>query len=598
MGGRIPEHVVREIVSRVSIVGVIGDYVRLQSRGDRHVGLCPFHQEKTPSFHVTESRGFYHCFGCKAGGDAVRFLMDHDGLSFPEAVERLAERAGIPIEYEEGGDPAQQKDDRQRRKLYDRAMEGAQRYWEHVLWSESGERARTYLQARGVDEGTARRFGLGYAGLSWTGLVDVALRRVPFEALDRAGLARQGKNGPFDLFRDRLIFPIHSVSRKVVAFSGRALADDAQAKYYNSPETEYFRKGRELYGLHVAHAAIRARECAVLVEGNFDVVSLHALGFDHVVAALGTALTSDQARLLRRFTEHVVLMYDGDAAGRKAARRALDVLLTSGLTRVDLVLLGDGEDPDSVARAEGAEGIAARLAAARPMVDVCVDGYVRRALETGTLEAHVRAAREVATLLAPVDPAVREAYVDQVMRRLGVGRDAFRAQESGTRREPEERPVPIEADSKPLRLAREERVLVEVLVRAPGLLDRVAREEIDGLLPTDAFAQFLEVTARSYLDGSGPAFRDAVAELPAGSLRRTLIEALVAEPTIDEGSLGLAFDDVVLRLKHSWAEREMRRLVEALRDAAGDEGVVVRQRLVAVQSIYRETMEAMRAVAS
>jgi len=374
-----------EIRAGIDIVDLIGRFVNLRKAGVNYKGLCPFHAEKTPSFMVNPKKGIFHCFGCGVGGDAFGFLMRQDRLSFPEAVRALARQAGVTLPEERG-----QRDDSGREELY-RAMDLAGRFYAEQLWKPAGERARQYLESRGIDPGIARRFGLGVAPDAWDGLLGfMRAERVSPEVLETAGLVvRREHGGHYDRFRGRLMFAIRDVQGRVVAFGGRGFGDE-QPKYLNSPETPIYTKGNLLYAIDQARAAMRERNRALLVEGYVDCLMAHQHGFTETVAALGTAFTAAQLGALRRYCEEVVTFFDADAAGQKAAERAAELLEPSAAGtvwalnrtgaldagqpfRLKVALLPAGHDPDTFLREHGAEGFAARIAAARSLLGYAVD---------------------------------------------------------------------------------------------------------------------------------------------------------------------------------------------------------------------------------
>src|SRR3989442_4979770 len=321
-----PQSVLDEIRAAVDIVDVVNRFVNLKKAGQNWKGLCPFHAEKTPSFMVNEKKGIFHCFGCGVGGDAFGFLMRQDKLSFPEAVRALAKQAGVALPEERG--PA---GDHGREDLL-RTMELAWRFYVDQLWKPAGDRAQQYLAERGIDPEVARRFGLGLAPEGWDALSSfMRSEKVTDDALVAAGLAipREGRSGVYDRFRGRLLFAIRDLQGRVVAFGGRAFGDE-QPKYLNSPETPLYVKGNLLYAADLARAAIQAKNRAVLVEGYVDCLMAHQHGFTETVAALGTAFTPAQLGLLRRYCDDAVLFFDADAAGRKAAERAEELLEPTG----------------------------------------------------------------------------------------------------------------------------------------------------------------------------------------------------------------------------------------------------------------------------
>jgi DNA primase len=360
-----------ELRARAGLADVIGRRVRLQRKGREHLGLCPFHKEKTPSFTVNQEKGFYHCFGCGAHGSVFDFVMETEGLSFPEAVEKLAGEAGLEVPRDT---PEEQERQRQRQTLYD-VTEKAAAFFERHLRMPDGRRALDYLKGRGLDDAAIARFRLGFAPDS-RGQLKVALTKdgVPEGLLLAAGLVIRpqagagdtpasapgdGERASYDRFRGRVIFPITDARGRIIAFGGRILGS-GEPKYLNSPETSLFRKGEVLYGLKFASGPARKAGTMIVTEGYMDVIALHRAGFENAVAPLGTALTEEQMRMLWRIVPEPVLCFDGDAAGQMAAARAAEralPLLKSGLS-LRFALLPEGEDPDTLIRSAGAKAMA------------------------------------------------------------------------------------------------------------------------------------------------------------------------------------------------------------------------------------------------
>ncbi len=369
MRGGIPEHKIEEIREATDIVELISGYVTLKKKsGQNHFGLCPFHNEKTPSFTVHEGKQIFHCFGCGAGGNAFTFLMRYEGTSFPDVVKFLAQRAGIELEFEEREvDEAHVK---QNEALF-HINEFAAKSFQDALLSADGAEALAYLKNRGVSEEHVRKYGLGYALPEWDSLIKRAEKTAnSLDHLLKAGLALKSEQGrQYDRFRDRVMFPILNLSGRVVAFGGRILKSrDDSPKYVNSPESPVYEKGKILYGLYQNRDNIRQQRKAVFVEGYMDLLSLDAHGINNVVATSGTALTDDQARLIRRYTRNVVMMYDSDLAGSAATMRGADVLVEHGL-EVFVSNLPEGHDPDSFVREFGADATLARIEQAQPLFD-------------------------------------------------------------------------------------------------------------------------------------------------------------------------------------------------------------------------------------
>lgn len=370
----IPSGFLQELLSRVDIVGVVGRHVELKRGGANFMGLCPFHGEKSPSFSVSPSKQFYYCFGCGASGDAIRFLTEHLGYSFVEAVRELAGGVGLAVPEEDVSPDERQRRDtlRQRRQSLGDVLERAAEFYRAQL--KTTPRAIDYCKRRGLSGRIAAQFGLGFAPPGWRTLAGV-FPAYDDPLLEESGLVRQKEaddgavgEGRYDWFRDRLMFPIRSTDGKVIGFGGRVL-DDAKPKYINSPETPLFSKGRELYGLFEARAAVRDKGYALVVEGYMDVVALAQHGFPNAVATLGTACTADHVHKLFRFTDSVVFSFDGDAAGRRAAARALEAALphASDLRTVRFLFLPPEHDPDSYVRDLGAAAFEQQVAQAVPL---------------------------------------------------------------------------------------------------------------------------------------------------------------------------------------------------------------------------------------
>lgn len=370
----IEESVVKTVIERTDIVRLISEYVQLRKRGGRLIGLCPFHREKTPSFTVNGEKGAYYCFGCHEGGSAVDFLMKLENLSFPEAIERLAERLGIEVVHTERHHDHVRQNGKSREKSFYEVMKSAESYFVSALASAEGENCRNYASRRGITPEMIQSFGLGYSPESWDGIVQHL--RKSGQSLEHAKdlglIASRESGGYYARFRNRLMFPVHNIKGDIIAFGGRILDKSETAKYINSPESQIYVKGEHLYGLYQAKMHITREHCAILVEGNVDVVMMHGFGFCHTVASMGTALTEKQAALLARHTKRVYLMYDGDNAGRKAMCRALGILLSQDFEGLYAVELPKDDDPDSYLRTYGAEGMQSLIDNAKPLGIWCI----------------------------------------------------------------------------------------------------------------------------------------------------------------------------------------------------------------------------------
>ena len=346
-------HFDNDLIERIKeandIVAVISEHVALKKKGKNYWGCCPFHNEKTPSFSVTPEKGFFYCFGCHASGNAINFLMRYENLTFPEALERLAARANIPLPAAELSNEERRRS-AHRQELYEVNQLATTFFHNCLTKTEMGKTGLTYLRNRGLSDETIARFQLGFAPDSWDRLYRAFTERgISPGLLVETGLCRQGNNGRvYDYFRNRVMFPICDGKGRVVGFGGRVL-DDSTPKYLNSPENVIFNKGHLLFAFDKAYRAIREKRQAILVEGYMDVISAHNRGVTNVVASLGTAYTKDHGRLLLRQAEEVVLAYDMDGAGQKAARRAIELLQNTEF-KVRVVAMPDGKDPDDYVR--------------------------------------------------------------------------------------------------------------------------------------------------------------------------------------------------------------------------------------------------------
>ncbi len=357
-----PDEAVERVRAANDIVATVGSYIRLRKAGRNFKGLCPFHTEKTPSFIVTPDRQTFHCFGCARGGDVFRFVMDMDGVRFPEALRTLAARAGITLKG-----TWKRKESGEKERQF-RVLDFASRLFRREIESPGGKEAAAYLKSRGITDETSELFQIGMAPDSWRWLREEASRKeiTDQELFDTGLLISKEKGNPYDRFRNRLIFPICDSSGRTTGFGGRVL-DNSEPKYLNSPETALFKKGESLYGLHHTRGDIHRSGCAILVEGYTDLISLYQAGIRNVVAPLGTALTQQQSRLISYYTDRVVLLFDGDDAGMKAALRSLAVLYGEGLS-ASVAVLPDGCDPDQLLREKGTEAMLETIKAAESLV--------------------------------------------------------------------------------------------------------------------------------------------------------------------------------------------------------------------------------------
>ena len=487
---RLPDAFIDELLARSDIVEVVGSRVPLKRKGKEYEARCPFHDERSPSFYVSPTKQFYHCFGCGAHGTAISFLMNYDRLEFLDAVDELAKRAGIEVPRDPNPRSQQQADDS--RDLYT-AVEAANRFFIKQL--EGNDKARSYLDGRGVDAATRARFQIGYAPDGYSALKDALgkdERRM--KLLERAGLFSKNERGHvYDKFRDRVMFPIFDRRGRVIAFGGRVMAKDDGPKYLNSPETPLFHKGRELYGLWQVRQANQKIERLVVVEGYMDVVSLFQFGVPNAVATLGTATTPDHAELLFRNAPDVYFCFDGDNAGRKAAWKALESVIPrmKDGRQAFFLFLPDGEDPDTIVRKEGAEVFNQRLGQATPLSQFLFD-ELGREINLGTLDGRARLAERAKPLLAQIpDGAFGDLMRQQLAQLTGVGTAA--GSSAGFV------PPPPRTPARPTSQAPQKRSLVRgavaVLLQQPALAASLEGHHIVGLrLPgVDLLLEMLDI---------------------------------------------------------------------------------------------------------
>ncbi len=471
----IPQETVNLIVESAHIEDVVSDYVTLRRRGANYVACCPFHNEKTPSFYVSPAKGIYKCFGCGKAGDAVHFVMEQEQCSYVDALRALARK--YKIEVYEREESAEEIAKRQRQESLLLVSEFAEKFYAGQLASGEGLNVGyAYFRKRGITDDTIRKFGLGWAPSSRTALTDAALAAgYKEEFLVDSGLAVRQENGSLvDKFRERAMFPIHSVSGRVIAFSGRTLRSDNPAKYVNSPETEIYRKSRILLGIYFAKSEINRLHKCILVEGNVDMVMMHQLGIRNVVASCGTSLTVEQIRLIHRFTEDITIMYDGDSAGIHAALRGIDLVLAEGLN-VKVVLLPEGDDPDSFSRRHTMEEVQNFISSnERDFIEFKTELLLGEAAGDPLKKANL--INDIADTIAVIpDPVKRSVYLDSTAFKFGIESSILFDRVSAERRKAREQ--------RGIREAREAREARDTMALKSGALSVDAAREKAGKIP-------------------------------------------------------------------------------------------------------------------
>ncbi len=600
MAGLFSESNIDQIRAASDIVEVIGAVLPLKRSGGGFSALCPFHKEKTPSFHVNPQRQIFHCFGCHKGGDVFRFVQDYENISFPEAVRRLAERAHISLETEED-DGA-----RQRRFLKEtllRIHEGITQRWHNALVNEaSGQTARDYLERRGVSSDAIREFRLGAAPEAWDDTVNWARsKKFDLSLVEQAGLIlrKEGSDRYYDRFRGRLIFPIGDEQGRVIGFSGRILSGDEKiAKYVNSPETPIFTKGRVCYGLDKARRPMLDAASVIVCEGQLDLIACHAAGFKNAVAPMGTALTADHARLLRRYVEEVTLCFDSDNAGQKAALRSLDDLLGSGLA-IRVAEIPAPHDPDSYIKAHGREAFSQLIQTARGFFDFYLELLLRREDATSD-RGRLAVVRALGEAVSKTGSAVLlDTYAQKIAHRLGVNPDAVRAEFRRLHRSKgvPARPAPeIEADDSgpgstdeepATRPPQQEFWLLKLLLPEPRLIPGYRNHLKTDWISHPGVRRILEACIQSAENGSvDPA--QIVGNLQHPHDRSLASEALTENRPIPNRNQQV--NDLLRRLRDQEIDRELTRLSGSIADERlSDEDRV--QMLLRQQELRRQKKE-------
>ncbi len=582
----IPESTIQEIRDRADIVSLISRYVELKQAGPNWKGLCPFHNEKTPSFNVNTDRQIFHCFGCGEGGNVFSFLMKHEGLTFPEAARTLAGELGIAIEEERGAGDAGIT-----QQIFE-ANELAQTLYREALRTPEGKIARAYLVSRGFDGKAADEFGIGYAPARWDA-VATRLReaRIKGEAAVEGGLLSERKSGQgyYDRIRGRLTFPIQDVRGRVIGFGGRALEPDQEPKYWNTPETPVFRKRQALYGYPAALEPIRRAKRVILCEGYFDRIAFARAGMGEALATCGTALTSEHGSQLRRRTKEVVLVFDGDEAGRAATEKALAVLLPHGL-RVRAALIPGGADPDDYLNEHGADALRKLVDEAPDALELSIRNALRQGVATPDQKADVVAL--VAPLIARVSDAVsRDEYVRRLAMAVGASTPAVGAIVRDAARGSKDAP---QVDHEALGLSRarrdqpEERqlrALARLCLQRPDLISDEMALTLQDILPVGAWKsiilQILQAADEGLLLTGDRRGVDAIAieSRMDEEAQRRLREIAVDDTPVDEDEgAEQVFDDLVGWFERRRLDARQRELNRRMLDPNADQDALLAEK--------------------
>ena len=554
-----------ELLSKLNIADVVGEYVSLVNKGGRLWACCPFHNEKTPSFTVNTDKQFYHCFGCGKGGNVINFVMEIQKMNFLEACQYLADKAGMEMPQRESN--TRYQDFRAQREKIQKMNKIAARFFYENLQAEAGKEAREYLARRGIPDGMIKTFGIGYAPDEWDSLLKL-LKEKGYAQKDiiEAGLAKASGGKLYDTFRNRVMMPIINNFSEVIGFGGRVM-DKSEPKYLNSPETAAFNKRKNLYNLNLVRK-LKNLQYVVLVEGYMDAIALTMYGVKNVVATLGTALTSDQARLLKRYVSNAVISYDGDEAGQKATLRALDVLASAGLT-VRVIRIPDEMDPDDFLKKYKKDGFVKLISAALPALDYKMD-RLRDKMEAADGYGMEEFAKECAALLKREEsPIVREKYVRKIARETGFSENAI-YEEIGIKRGKQEKEW--EGASRGADAAGQMKSEQHIMIRL--LLNPVSVEKISDYITEDDFEdpvhkKIFSVILKKINKGFTPTDAEIISELSENTESSRVTELLSREEEIN--AAGKNADDYMMDCIRDMKIKKLQKTRAALLEAYNGE---------------------------
>ncbi len=581
----IPEDIIEEIRYRCDIVDVIGSYIQLKrAGGNSYKACCPFHNEKTPSFHVRGDKQAYHCFGCGKGGDVFRFVMDRENVTFPEAAHLLASRCGVVIPENTGDDAQSRERNNTRERLYSLNEEFA-RFFEYTLKKSPSGPAARYLAGRALPEDIVRQFRIGAAPDEWDGCLRYG-RSIGFtdqEMLEGGIVRRHEETGRlYDHFKGRLTFAVWNEQGKVVGFSARTLEANPQtAKYVNTAETPVFKKSNLLYALPFARKPMQERQRAILCEGQLDTIALHRAGFAEAVAPQGTGFTQDQARILRRYADKVLLAFDADNAGQKAIRSAIEILLPLEF-EIMVITIPGGKDPDELFKTGGAEAVAAAVNSAKPWTSHLIGGFSAR-FDMSTAAGLGRAISELVDLLMTVPgPVVRELYVREIAGQLRISKDNINAEinrriqaarrrfssRQNTSPSPEKKTAPRTSGASGEAML----TLLSVALSCENTARMLADELPDELPDADSVAaRALNLVIGCAMNGEFAAAAGMVAALLADSPDERISRILVSGNVPDETLLGKTVKDCIGEIKSSRLRRSREDILNAMRNTSPQE---------------------------
>jgi DNA primase len=559
----ISDEVIAEVRSRAGIIEVISEYLPLKKAGRNYSALCPFHPEKTPSFMVSSAKQVFHCFGCGIGGDIFGFVMKSENLSFPQAVKVLAKKFGVPIPQRRISPSAKREIERREQLL--KVNQLAMGYYRDLLFRRDGTEARDYLRKRGIGKTVIEEHRLGYASHSWDGLVNhFKGKKVPLTLAQELGLVVPKKSGGwYDHFRGRIVFPIFDLTGNVLGFGGRALGENTP-KYLNSPESVLYHKGQSLYGLHVAKGFIREKGLALIVEGYLDLLTLHQFGFKHAVATLGTAMTESHTRLLKRFSNHFITIFDSDESGAAATIRALPLFLDEEIS-CNVVRLPGEDDPDSFLQGGHKDEFQGMILQSSPIFDFFIDEVLSRS-DLASADGKARAIDEIFPMVERIrNPIVRESYVKKLSERLVLKEevilDAMRTVPQRRERKREELKQAIHKKMYP----KTEETILEIMLRFNHLIPQIAD---DGVLE-DFENQQLKMVAKTlkeiYFEKGAVVIPDILAYVKDDELRNRASKWAFLDGTFEGASLNKTLKDCFRKVKMDKLKRDEEALLSRIK---------------------------------
>ncbi|MCI0454853.1 MAG: DNA primase [Candidatus Dadabacteria bacterium] len=576
MGYFVSETVIKEIKGRLNILNLVETYVSLKRSGRSYVGLCPFHEEKTPSFHVNDEKEIFHCFGCGAGGDIFGFIMRYKNLTFPEAVRELSERAGIKFEK------TYKDKDRQARKdiLFKLNKIVSNFYHKSLVESEEGGAARDYLRKRGLTLDLAREFQLGYAPYGWDTLSKfLTSKKVPYRITEEIGLIirKKDKDGYYDRFRERLMFPIRDVEGNVLGFGGRTLTQE-EPKYLNSPESAIYHKSRILYGLDKARDYIRRKGEAIMVEGYMDLLSLYFAGIKNVVATLGTALTRDHVMLIKRYTDRSIVIFDGDEAGEKASLRVLDAFLEEGLSPL-VAILPSGDDPASFILKHGRDEFLRIVEGTVLLIDFYIE-TIQRDFQKRKISRNKAIGMVVDVVSKLKNPIERSHYIRKVGENFGIRENELlslvgRSEKAGreTRLELQKNPEP------------QEKLLLRILLKFPKFSSDLKIKNLIAFMPDGDIRKIVEEIVLNGIEDVS----SFLSRFSSGSAQEIISESIFSADDIpDETTARKLLRDCIRKLKLRTIEERLSLMRLEIEQAKRNKNDILEQKLI---SEYRDLIK-------